>query len=89
MPTGFESFQKEEVPGLIQRLESVWQVLGSKGIDRDLLLRSSMLSPATCCLVNPDKEKTVERAFDAVNLMAARLREKYKIGNSLTMHAES
>jgi len=79
VPTGIESFQKEEVPGLIQRLESVWQALASRGIDRGLLIRSSLLSPATCCLVNPDKEKTVERAFEAVNLMAARLRAKYKV----------
>jgi hypothetical protein len=36
-----------------------------------------MISPATCCLINPDKERTVERAFAAVNQMAAALREKY------------
>ncbi|MFO7715104.1 MAG: hypothetical protein R6V78_11760, partial [Desulfosarcina sp.] len=33
--------------------------------------------PATCCLVNPDKERTVERAFSAVNQMATVLKEKY------------
>jgi hypothetical protein len=55
----------KEVPGLIQRLESVWQVMASKGIDRGLLIRSSMLSPATCCLVNPDKEKTKVKSNDA------------------------
>jgi len=36
-----------------------------------------MLSPATCCLVNPDRERTVERAFAAVNRMAERLRNIY------------
>jgi hypothetical protein len=36
-----------------------------------------MLSPATCCLVNPDKERTVECAFTTVNRMAEELRERY------------
>jgi hypothetical protein len=62
---------------LIDRLESVWQILWSKGIDRELLIARSMLSPATCCLINPDKEQTVERAFGAVRKMAEVLREKY------------
>jgi len=77
VPTGFETFDLEAVPSLIQRLETVWEKLWSKGIDRQQLVKSSMLSPATCCLVNPDKEKTVERAFDSLNLMALELREKY------------
>jgi hypothetical protein len=37
-----------------------------------------MLSPATCCLVNPDKEGTVERAFGSLNRMAEVLKEKYR-----------
>jgi hypothetical protein len=41
------------------------------------MLARSMISPATCCLVNPDKEKTVERAFAAVRQMAQQLRERY------------
>lgn len=77
VPTGFEAFAQEEIPSLIDRLESVWQILWSKGIDRELLIARSMLSPATCCLINPDKEQTVERAFGAVRKMAEVLREKY------------
>ncbi len=77
VPTGFEAFAEEEVPTLIQRLETIWKTLWAKGIDRDLLISRAMLSPATCCLVNPDKERTVERAFAAVNQMAGRLREDY------------
>jgi hypothetical protein len=78
VPTGFESFAQEEIPSLIERLENVWKVLWSKGIDRELLIARSMLSPATCCLVNPDKERTVERAFAAVNRMAEVLKAKYQ-----------
>ena len=77
VPTGFEAFDQEEVPTLIQRLESVWKILWSKGIDQQQLIAHSMLSLATCCLVNPDKERTVERAFAAVNRIALELRTKY------------
>ncbi len=78
VPTGFETFSLEDVPSLIQRLETVWRILWAKGIDRRQLVQHSLLSPATCCLINPDKEKTVERAFSSVNLMAGRLRDKYQ-----------
>lgn len=77
VPTGFEPFAKEEIPSLVQRLESIWEILCSKGIDREQLIARSMLSPATCCLVNPDKERTVERAFAALNRMAGVLKAKY------------
>ena len=42
------------------------------------MIRASMLSPATCCLVNPDRHATVDQAFAAVNKMAVELREKYR-----------
>ena len=77
VPTGSEVFSQEEIPSLIQRLENVWKVLWSKGVDREHLMARSMLSPATCCLVNPDKERTVERAFVTVKQMADALRDKY------------
>ena len=79
VPTGFEAFEKEETLSMIQRLENVWNILWSKGIDREQMLARSLLSPATCCLVNPDKERTVERAFSSVNHMSDRLREKYRM----------
>ncbi|CAB5115715.1 hypothetical protein D3OALGA1CA_2255 [Olavius algarvensis associated proteobacterium Delta 3] len=79
VPTGFEIFAGEDIPSLIQRLEVVWEALEKKGIDRSLLLKQSLLSPATCCLVNPDKEKTVEHAFRTVGRMSRELREKYSL----------
>jgi hypothetical protein len=77
VPTGFEAFAREEIPALIQQLENIWKILWSKGVDPDRLIARSMLSPATCCLVNPDKERTVERAFAAVTQMAEVLKAKY------------
>jgi len=77
VPTGFEAFEKENIPSLIQRLEETWQTLAKNGIDLSHLLGKSLLSPATCCLVNPDKEKTVEKAFETIKLISGELREKY------------
>ena len=62
---------------MIRRLEGVWKILWSRGIDREHLIARSMLSPVRCCLVNPAKERTVERAFAAVNRMADELKTKY------------
>jgi len=80
VPTGMETFSLEDLPSLTGRLESVWQVLSKKGVDRDRLLAQSMLSPATCCLVNADKERTVARAFASVNQMSRQMRDTYRLG---------
>jgi hypothetical protein len=77
VPTNIESFEKENVENLTKRLEGLWDSLAGRGIDRELLIKNGMLSPATCCLVNPDAEKTVEKAFSVVNELSQRLREKY------------
>jgi hypothetical protein len=79
VPTGFEIFAKENMDSLAAQLENVWQTLAKKGIDIDHMLKRSMLSPATCCLVNPDKEKTVESAFSIVQQLSKILRDKYKL----------
>lgn len=79
VPTGFEFFEKETIDSLVMRLETIWQFLEKKGIDISHMLQKSQLSPATCCLVNPDKEKTVEKAFSTVQQLSGILREKYKL----------
>ncbi len=77
VPTGVDNFQQTDMETLQNRLESVWNILQKKGVDKDQMLSQSMLSPATCCLVNPDKEKTVEKAFGMIRSLSGRLREKY------------
>jgi hypothetical protein len=77
VPTNFEPFKNENMDSLEHQLEDVWSTLDNKGIDRDFLFSRSMLSPATCCLVNPDGTKTVEMAFNMIKLLSSRLREKY------------
>jgi hypothetical protein len=80
VPTGVEAFEKENYQRLVSQLENVWRVLRGKGIDMDLVLSRSLLSPATCCLVNPDRGKTVEKAFDQIRQISRRMREHYRIG---------
>jgi len=77
VPTGLEAFAGESPESLTGRLEALWGALIRKGLDRDLLLSRSLLSPATCCLVNPDREKTVAQAFAAARRLSRDLRAKY------------
>ena len=79
VPTNFEPFEAETIDTLAHRLESVWRVLEKKGIEKEHLLSRSLISPATCCLVNPDGEKTVEKAFRVVQALSGRLREEYRL----------
>jgi hypothetical protein len=80
VPTNFEPFEKENIDSLETQLEDIWNRLQDKGIDRGFLLSRSLISPATCCLVNPDGEKTVEMAFRIVKKLSERLRERHGIG---------
>jgi hypothetical protein len=80
VPTNFEPFEAETIETLTARLENVWNILDKKGIEKEYLLSKSLISPATCCLVNPDGEKTVEKAFRMVQALSRRLREKYLPG---------
>jgi hypothetical protein len=76
VPTNVEPFEREDLDSLEERLNGLWILLADEGIERDLLLSRSMLSPATCCLVNPDGERTVEKAFTTIRELSQRLREK-------------
>jgi hypothetical protein len=77
VPTNFEPFEKEDMNTLEEKIEDIWDVLSKQGIDKDFLISRSLISPATCCLVNPDKEITVEKAFKSVKKLSEKLREKY------------
>ena len=76
VPTNFEPFEAETIDTLSGHLQNVWNILVKKGIAKEKLLSRSLISPATCCLVNPDGEKTVEAAFKIVQNLSKRLREK-------------
>ncbi|RJR26382.1 MAG: hypothetical protein C4582_01845, partial [Desulfobacteraceae bacterium] len=78
-PTNFEPFEKESIRSLETKLEHLWTTLDQRGIDLDFLLSRSLLSPATCCLVNPDRERTVEKAFRLIKELSERLRVRFKL----------
>jgi len=77
VPTAMEEFEQNDTSRLIGRLEQVWDILAARGVDKERMITRGMLSPATCCLINPDKEKTVEKAFAAIRRMAEILRQKH------------
>src|SRR4030043_1786547 len=77
VPTYPELLEQETIGSLIERLETFWENLSRKGVDKEKLLRQSLLAPATCNLLNPDKEKTVEKAFDVLKDLSKAIREKY------------
>ncbi len=77
VPTNLEPFEKEDIGSLENRLEKIWLTLEKAGIPLDFLISRSLLSPATCCLVNPDGTKTVDKAFDMIQELSQRLRGKY------------
>jgi len=79
VPTNYEPFIKENKKSLKKILKQTWEKVIEKGIDLEFLLSRSLLSPATCCLVNKDKEKTVEKAFILLKELSQELREEYKI----------
>lgn len=77
VPSKVEDLEGETLDSLIGRLEGLWDYLVERGLDRERLLRQSLLAPATCCLVNPDRTETVERAFGLLREMSHALRQKY------------
>lgn len=82
VPTNLEPFEREDTDSLFAMLTGFWEILAKKGVDLDRLLARSLLSPATCCLVNPDGGRTVERAFKAIKELSLRLRENYGLRGS-------
>ena len=79
VPTGIETFEKENLDLLAFKLKTIWKALAQKGIPMEQILNQSLISPATCCLVNQDKERTVEKAFQLTQKLSENLREQYRL----------
>jgi hypothetical protein len=79
IPTWYEAVGDSNVEQLIEYLEGFWNTLVQAGVDRERLLAQSLLGPARCCLVNPDKAKTVTLAYSWLRELSHRLREKYRL----------
>lgn len=79
VPTLRKHFAEEDIIKLEAKLEEMWGFLESKGVDKKLLLENSMLTPATCCMVNDDVDETVNNAFVLLKELSQRLRIKYNM----------
>lgn len=77
VPANYEEFYGTDIGNLMNSLEEFWDILEKGGIEREYLLPRSLLLPATCALVNPDKHETVERCYDVLRELSRRIREKY------------
>lgn len=78
VPVGFDDFKSETVQKAVDRLEMLWDALEKKGISREVLVPQGMLMPATCSLINPDGDATVDRSYDALIQVADRLKSRYR-----------
>ncbi len=79
VPTYTELLEQETTDSLLGKLEAFWEDLSRKGIDLEKMLRQSLLAPATCNLLNADKEKTVEKAFEVLKELSKKIRIKYHL----------
>ncbi len=79
VPTYTGLLERETLQSLKERLEVFWEDLAKRGVDHEKLLRQSLLAPATCNLMNPDKEKTVEKAFEMLKDLSEKIRDEYHL----------
>lgn len=63
VPTHSDRLANESPHALAERLSVIWKKLEEEGLERGSVVGGSLLTPATCCLVNPDLTATVEKAF--------------------------
>ncbi len=77
VPANYDEFYSTELGSLMDMLENFWETLEKAGISREYLLPRSLLMPATCALVNPDKHETVEKCYDSLRELSFRVRNKY------------
>ena len=77
VPTYQEEFSQEDPRTLMGRLVEIWGPLVKRGLGMNEIAAGSMLAPATCNLLNPDRTETVEKAFDMLNKVSGYLKERY------------
>jgi hypothetical protein len=66
IPTHTHQLEAESPRGLADHLLVLWDRLEEEGLERDAITAGSLLTPATCCLINPDLTATVEKAYAVV-----------------------
>lgn len=79
VPTSSEPFSENSLETLTQIFLDLFERLEKKGLEKEYLLSRSLLSPATCCLINQDGDETVEAAFALTAGLSHRLKEIYNL----------
>jgi methionine synthase II (cobalamin-independent) len=79
VPTNIELLDVETEDTLIAKLETLWDFLVAKGVDKEKIVRNAQLAPATCNLVGARSEEAVEKAYDLLLRISARLKAKYNL----------
>ncbi|HWI54776.1 MAG TPA: hypothetical protein VNT57_03725 [Desulfobacteria bacterium] len=79
VPTLTEEFVQESIDTLIGKMEEMWNYLDAHGIPKEQVISQAWIAPARCCLVNLDGNETVEKAFNYLNEVSRRLKEKYSL----------
>ncbi len=77
VPTYQEELAREDVVTMADRLVTMWKPLTGKGVTPSEIAMRSMIAPATCNLLNPDRTETVERAFRLLAELSDSLKERY------------
>ena len=75
-PTLTEKYTREDLQSMIARIEALWSHLEQGGIPRRQILGQAWFAPARCCLINPDRETTVERSFKLLKEVAAHFKKE-------------
>ncbi len=77
-PTLTEEIAENDVDKLCSHLEKLWKNLTTKtDLTLEEVLSRSWLAPARCCLINADRAKSVEKSFEMLKKISARLKDKY------------
>ncbi len=80
VPANYDEFRESDLQGLLDHLEGLWDALEKGGLRREELLPRSLLLPATCALVNPDKGETVEACYELLRELSHKVRDRYGLG---------
>lgn len=75
VPTYIEVLQQETAESLTERLENHWRVLESEHLDCQTIAKQALIAPATCCLMNPDGDETVEEAYRMIQDISETLKD--------------
>ena len=77
VPTHQDVLKEETLDSLCRRLLGLWTRLARGGIAEARIARQAILAPATCCLLNEDDTVSVERAFEMLRALSARIRKEF------------